>query len=172
MNQYCIWSFTGRVLLFFCFFFARDCTWFLWVVTPFLQSNIATIIGRRNYFLSLLLFFHLCWKCWKVMGSHISEWGVLILLELETLWLWESGTTATELGLDLVEVVSPGLLILLEHLQKLHISATRQQKAPRGFLCSFIAGGGKEIKGFGSISLTVWCNFVQCTEENLVYSVD
>lgn len=69
-------------------------------------------------------------------------------------------------------MVSPGLLILLEHFQKLHISATRQQKAPRGFLCSFIAGGGKEIKGFGPVSLIVRCNFVQCTEENLVFSVD
>lgn len=47
----------------------------------------------------------------------------------------------------------PGLLILLEHFQKLHISAARQQKAPRDFLCSFIAGGGKEIKGFGPVSL-------------------
>lgn len=68
--------------------------------------------------------------------------------------------------------MSPGLCILLEHFQKLHVSATRQQKAPRGFLCSFIAGGGKEIKGFGPVSLTVWCSFVQYTEENLVFSVD
>lgn len=64
------------------------------------------------------------------------------------------------MGLDLVGVVSPSLLILLEHFQKLHISAARQQKVPRGFLCSFVAGRGKEIKGFGSVSLTVWCNFV------------
>lgn len=69
-------------------------------------------------------------------------------------------------------MVSLGLLILLEHLEKLHISATRQQKAPRGFLCSFIAGGGKETKGFGPVSLTVWYNFVWSTEENLVFSVD
>lgn len=42
-----------------------------------------------------------------------------------------------------------GLFILLEHFQKLHISATRQQKAPTGFLCSFIAGSGKEMKRIG-----------------------
>ena len=75
------------------------------------------------------------------------------------------------MGLDLLGVVSSSLLILLEHFQKLNISATRQQKAPRGFLCSFIAGGGKEIKGFGPVSLTVWCNFVVCTEAHLVFSV-
>lgn len=43
----------------------------------------------------------------------------------------------------------PGLFILLEHFQKLHISATKQQKAPTGFLCSFIAGSKKEIKRIG-----------------------
>lgn len=76
-----------------------------------------------------------------------------------------------ELGLDLVGGVSPGLWILLEHFQKLHISAAWQQKAPRDFLCSFIAGDGKEIKGFGPVSLTVWYNFVACTEVNLVCSI-
>lgn len=56
--------------------------------------------------------------------------------------------------------------------QKLHISAAKQPKAPGGFLCGFIAGGGKEIKGFGPVSLTVWCSFVEHTEVNLVFFVD
>lgn len=68
--------------------------------------------------------------------------------------------------------MGPGLSILLEHFQKLHILAATQQKAPRDFLFSFIAGGRKEIKGFGPVSLRAWYNFVQCAEANLVFSMD
>ena len=75
----------------------------------------------------------------KVVGSGISQWGILILSDLETSWLWELGST--ELWLDHVGLVSPVLWILLGHFQKLHILAARQQKAPKDFLCSFIAGG-------------------------------
>lgn len=90
----------------------------------------------------------------------------MVLSELETFMTLR--VRDYRIGTDLSGVVSSSLLI---YFQKLNISATRQQKAPRGFLCSFTAGGGKEIKGFGPVSLTVWCNFVVCTEAHLVFSM-
>lgn len=81
------------------------------------------------------------WKCLKVVGRHASQGGILIALNYERQGLW-NGTAG---------VVCAGLLVLLEHFRKLHISATRQQKAPTGFLCSFIAGSEKEIKRIGEL---------------------
>lgn len=76
----------------------------------------------------------------KVVGRHTSQGGILIALNCERQGPW-NGTAG---------VVCAGLLlVLLEHFRKLHISATRQQKAPTGFLCSFIAGSEKEIKRIG-----------------------
>ena len=64
--------------------FDRDWMWFLLAVTPLpppAQSNTATNVGRRHYFLSLLPFFQ---PLLDIFKSQIPGWGILILSELET----------------------------------------------------------------------------------------
>lgn len=113
---------------------------------------------RKKKLFLCFLFFSPSWECLKVVGRHISEWGILILFELETFMTlrvrdYGIGARSCE-GSESKPLDSTWTLPKVAHF------SYQATKAPRGFLCSFIARGGKEIKGFGPVSLTVWCNFV------------
>lgn len=120
--------------------------------------------GKKKLFSFLASFFStLVGHTWK-SNSWVRRFGFI--------WTWNFHDFESQ-GLPNWDWIFLGWWVQASwfYFQKLNISATRQQKAPRGFLCSFIAGGGKEIKGFGPVSLTVWCNFVVCTEAHLVFSM-
>jgi hypothetical protein len=144
-NKYHIQPFTSS----FVFFSVSDNIWFLGA-TPH-PCPPAANRARGNAFLSFLLFFFFFsslldpfWKCLKVVARHASHWSILIALNYER--QERQGPSHGAAG-----VVHPGLFFLLQHFQKLHISATRQQKAPTGFLCSFRAGSEREIKRNGEM---------------------
>lgn len=151
-------------------FFASYCTLFLLAVTLSLQT-LLQIYENEIIFCFCSLFptlpsqlgefksdgeWHFWVRCFDFIGTrNFLTWRV----------------RDDETGAGPYWGSEPRPLILLEHFQKLHILAAKATKSTEGLCCSFIAGGRKEIKGFGPVSLTAWYNFVQCAEANSVFSV-